>query len=154
MAPGDTVDVLYHSYSESGLELGLQHWDDFDTGASSSYRLTDATRGGTEGGGAPAPGDALFAPGPQHTVTEISWFGYDAVLDGEDIVIVFDEHTYSGYLWAEIAIDWVGVASPAGGAEADSFLPVTPPPLAPGMTELLPAPDPDHAHQLKVMRIR
>jgi len=154
IARGDTVDVLYLSYSESGLELGLQHWDDFDTGASSSFRLTDATRGGTGGGGAPLPGDALFAPGPQHTVTEISWFGYDAVLDGEDIVIVFDEHTYSGYLWAEIAIDWVGVASPAGGAEADSFTPVAPPPLAPGMTEPLPAPDPDHAHQLKVMRIR
>ena len=155
IARGATVDVLYLAYSPDGLELGLQHWDDFDAGASSIYRLTQAKRQGDGGAPIPPVGDALFAPGPQHKVTEISWFGYDAVRDGDDIVIVFDEHTYSGYVWLDGAN---GAPSPLlpvdAAAEGDSFVPVEPPPLAPGMTEPLPAPDPDHAHQLKILRIR
>jgi len=154
IARGATVDVLYLSYSERGLELALQHWDDFDAGSPESFRLTTAKREDAIGGGAPLPGDPLFAPGPGHTVTEISWFGYDAVLDGDDIVIVFDEHTYSGYLWLEDVRVGIDIAFPADAAEGGSFVPVEPPPLAPGMTEPLPAPDPDHAHQLKILRIR
>jgi len=152
IARGKTVDVLYLSYSDRGIELGLKHWDDFDAGAPRNYRLTESTRTGTGGAPIPLPGDALFAPGPEHKVTEISWFGYDAVLDGDDIVIVFDEHTYSGYVWASDVLGGPEVAIPADGA--GSFVPADPPPLAPGMTEPLPAPDPDHAHQLKILRIR
>jgi hypothetical protein len=149
------VDVLYLTYTERGLELGMQHWDDFDTGVSQDYRLTTATR--TDDGGAPLPlpNSPLFAPAPGHRVTELSWFGYDAVRDGDDIVIVYDEHTYNGYFWiADIALGAPDIAFPTGGAQGDAFLPVDPPPLAPGMTESLAEPDPEHAHQLKLLRVR
>ncbi|MHC4954952.1 MAG: hypothetical protein ACYTGZ_13790 [Planctomycetota bacterium] len=154
IARGATVDVLYLVYTERGLELALRHWDDFDAGASQTYQLTEAKREGTDGDPASLPGDALFAPEPNHKVTEISWFGYDAVRDGDDIVIVFDEHTYNGYVWMDIGPGIPGPFLPADGSAEGNFVPVEPPPLAPGMTEPLPAPDPDQAHQLKLMRIR
>jgi len=154
IARGPKVDVLYLTYTERGLELAMQHWDDFDAGLSQNYRLTTARR--TDDGGAPIPlpGTPLFAPAPDHRVTELSWFGYDAVRDGDEIVIVFDEHTYNSYFWIEdILLGAPDVAFPTSGAEGDRCQPVEPPPLAPGMTEILPDPDPEHAHQLKLLRI-
>jgi hypothetical protein len=154
IARGPKVDVLYLTYTERGLELALQHWDDFDTGVSQTYQLTTARRTDDGGASVPLPGTPLFAPAPNQRVTEISWFGYDAVRDGDEIVIVFDEHTYNGYFWMEdILLGAPGTVGPATDAEGDAFQPVDPPPLAPGMTEDLPEPDPDHAHQLKLLRL-
>jgi len=157
IARGATVDVLYMIYSERGLELAMQHWDDFDAGSPQTYQLTEATREDPSGDGGPLPADGLFAPGPGHTVTELAWFGYDAVRDGDDIVIVYDEHTYGGYYWLddiELGLPMGGPGIPGDASQPGSFIPVEPPPLAPGMTEPLPAPNPDHAHQLKLLRIR
>ena len=80
--------------------------------------------------------------------------GYDAVLDGDEIVVVYDEETFDaaficlgGWGWLETDVVFPGTTSAPG------FIPADPPPLVPGMTELLPAPDPAHRHQLKLLRL-
>ena len=70
-------------------------------------------------------------------------------------MVVYDEQTY------DAAVFFIGApfADLAGGAPgslpsaAEIFTPADPPPLAPGMTEPVPAPDPDHMHQLKLLRL-
>ena len=82
----------------------------------------------------------------------MAWLGYDAVLDGEEIVVVYDEVTFDGYeYWPVIDI---GAPAPAAGAgAAEDFVPADPPPLAPGLTEPVPVPDPLHRHQLRLLRL-
>ena len=46
--------------------------------------------------------------------------------------------------------EFTGPDPVVGGGD---FQPAEPPPLAPGLTEPLPAPDPDHMHQLKMLRL-
>jgi hypothetical protein len=48
--------------------------------------------------------------------------------------------------------DAEGAASPSTAHVID-FTPADPPPLAPGLTEPVPAPDPAHMHQLKLIRL-
>ena len=88
---GNKLDVLYLAYSGAGLELHMRHWEDFDTEPPQTYRLTEAKIE------YPATALSVFAPGPSPRVTEVAWFGYDAVLDGDDIVIVHHQATYDGY---------------------------------------------------------
>lgn len=155
-----TVDVLYLTYADSGLELHLLHWEDFDGGAPQSHRLTEAS---IEEVDIPAPVPQPGAPvgilpptGPMPRITEIGWFGYDATLDGDEIIVVYDEFTHDA--WFGIGIlplgpeDVASPAAPSGGAGAE-FQAAEPPPLAPGLTEPMPPPDPEHAHQLKWLRL-
>ncbi|MFQ5844718.1 MAG: hypothetical protein ACE5JG_06985, partial [Planctomycetota bacterium] len=71
-----------------------------------------------------------------------------------DIVVACDEQTYDAVVMFVGAPDVAAAAGGgAGGPVAPVFTPAQPPPLAPGMTEPLPLPDPDHMHQLKVLRL-
>ena len=116
--------------------------------------VTESTRDVPPG---PTPGapPGIFAPDYGFRITEVAWFGYDATLDGDDVVVVYDEQTFDGAVFfigapfAELA-DGVAGALPSA---ADIFTPADPPPLAPGMTEPVPAPDPDDMHQLKLLRL-
>jgi hypothetical protein len=89
-------------------------------------------------------------------VRQLGWFGYDAALDGDDIVIVYDQETYDAYTILN-AVSILGLPAPgapgAAGAE-DQFSAAEPPPLAPGLTEPLPAPDEDDLHVLRFLRVR
>ncbi|MHC4451886.1 MAG: hypothetical protein ACYS0E_17400, partial [Planctomycetota bacterium] len=101
---------------------------------------------------------ADFAPsGYGLRVTQVAWFGYDAILDDDGIVVVYDEETIdSEIFFGGPGIDVVFDGA-AGAPEANSptgFTPAEPPPLAPGLTEPVAAPDPEHMHQLKILRLR
>jgi hypothetical protein len=96
-------------------------------------------------------------PGPGPKVTQVSWFGYDATVDGDDLVVVVDEETTQMYDVIILGDDVRGAPGGAGaGAPAAGemdFVPAEPPPLAPGLTEPVRAPDPLHRHQLRLMRL-
>jgi len=155
------VDLLFLTNGSVGTELHLRHWEDFGTSPSSDHRLTEATMEGDFGDPLPLPmpgmGGALpFAPTESPTITQVSWFGYDATLDGDDIVIVFDEEKTQPFAVMMMGEDMRGVPMPDGAPgmpAAGDFEVADPPPLAPGLTEPVPAPDPAHRHQLKLMRL-
>ena len=152
---GTRVDLLHLAQAAEGTELHVRHWADYGNTAPVDYRLSRAL---TEGGGVPLPppgvdGNLLPPPEVGFRITQVAWLGYDAVLDGEEIVVVYDEVTFDGYEYWPV-ID-VGAPMPAaGGADAAAdFLPADPPPLAPGLTEPVPVPDPLHRHQLRLLRL-
>ncbi len=147
------VDFLYLTFRMYGTELHLRHWDDFDTGIYGDFRLTEATHTPTSATQQVAPD--IFPPPDPFQVTEVSWFGYDATLDGDDVVVVYDEQTTDVF---QIMLGIAPVGAPAPGeatfpGSADGFTPAEPPPLAPGLTEPVPPPDPDHMHQLRIVRL-
>ena len=132
------VDVLYLASRDLGTELHLARWDDFDPAVSPTlHALTTATQ----------------TVGPQGIplITGVAWLGYDACLRGDDLVVVFQE-TKQELACVGGPMPAVGTAGSAPLAAA-SFNPATPPPLAPGLTTPLPAPDPAHRHQLRYLRL-
>ena len=151
------VDIVYLTYGGVGTELHLARWLDFPTSPREDFKLTTAVMVPT----ADVPGGGgNFWTGPINSgyrLTQVAWLGYDAVLDGDEIVVVYDEETFDaaficlggwGLGWLET--DQVFAWAFSGGP---SFIPADPPPLAPGMTELVPDPDPAHRHQLKLVRL-
>ncbi len=159
------VDLLYLTYGGVGTELHLRHWEDFGTSAPEDYRLTEATMEGEFGDPGPLPvpvpppGDPAvglpFAPTESPTITQVAWFGYDATLDGDDIVVVLDEEKTQPFAIMVMGDDMRG-GMEGGGIGAPTFgdfVAADPPPLAPGLTEPVPAPDPAHRHQLKLIRL-
>ena len=58
---------------------------------------------------------------------------------------------FIAFLGPPIALEDVAIA--AGDARSEEFVPAEPPPLAPGLTEPLPEPNPDHMHQLRLLRL-
>ena len=131
--------------------MGIQHWDDYDgTATGETFQLTETTTtSGSQAG--------TFAPGSGGTVTTVAWFGYDATLDGDDVVVVYDEETYD--IWGVCGLPG-GMGAGAGGpqpqalaAASGSFTSAVPPPLASGLTQLMPAPDTSDTHQLKLIRL-
>jgi hypothetical protein len=156
---GTTVDLLYLAYGDEGMEIHLRHWPVFSLQApGETYRLTRALMedGGTLPPDRPVPGapDGVLPPTYGFRITQVAWFGYDAVLDGDEIVVIYDEETYDAIICLggpEVAF---GAGVPLGPVAGDAFVPVDPPPLAPGMTEPVDAPDPDEMHQLKLLRLR
>ena len=148
------VDMVYLAYGGAGTELHLARWRNFPTPPREDFKLTTAVMVPT----ANVPGGGgNFWSGPinnGYRLTQVAWLGYDAVLDGDEIVVVYDEETFDAvficlggpsWRWSETDVVWA-FSSPG-------FIPADPPPLAPGMTELLPAPDPLHRHQLKLLRL-
>ena len=103
----------------------------------------------------PVGGGAMpFAPTESPTITQVSWFGYDATLDGDDIVVVLDEERTQPFAIMLMGDDMrVAEGGGAGAPASGDFVAADPPPLAPGLTEPVPAPDPAHRHQLKLMRL-
>jgi hypothetical protein len=71
------VDLLYITPTASGNALHVRHWDDFGIAPSRDYRIADAGPAG-EGAGAGVE-------------KQVGWFGYDATLDGDDVVVVYVE---------------------------------------------------------------
>jgi hypothetical protein len=138
-----------------GSELHSSRWLEYGKSKKEDYRLTTAvmehTRDVPGGGG-------NFWTGPISTgyrLTQVAWMGYDAVLDGDEIVVVYDEETYDAafmFLGPWSWLDTLGLPMP--GLSQPNFAEASPPPLAPGMTEKVPAPDPAHRHQLRMLRLR
>ena len=154
------VDLLYLSQGEAGCELRVLHWDDFGSGPPTDHRLTTAETipSASTPRDRPVPGAGIAAMPPEvgFRVREVAWSGYDAVVDGDDVVVVYDEVTYDA--WTILLGGWFmdGREGAPGGAvlgAGDGFEPAEPPTLAPGLTEPVPAPDPDHMHQLKMLRL-
>ena len=81
------IDVLYLAQADEGLELHVAHWDDWGVMPVVRYRLTRATMedGGLLPPDRPMPGapEGMMPPGYGFKITQVAWFGYDAVLDGE-----------------------------------------------------------------------
>ncbi|MCK6461469.1 MAG: hypothetical protein L6Q95_16435, partial [Planctomycetes bacterium] len=159
------VDLLFLTYAGVGTELHLRHWEDFGTSAPEDYRLTEATMEGEFGDPGPLPlpvpppGDPAvglpFAPTESPTITQVSWFGYDATLDGDDLVVVVDEERTQPFAIMVMGDDIRGgmEGGGAGAPTSGDFEAADPPPLAPGLTEPVAAPDPAHRHQLKLIRL-
>lgn len=140
------VDLIYIAAAAAGQELHAARWDAFGGSPLLEHRLTTATMTPTV-----LAANARWSYG--HRITQLGWFGYDAVLDGDQIVVVFDEETFdAAWLCGSSPGGARGGASP-GTVASPIFVPAQPPPLAPGMTEPMPAPDPEHRHQLKMVRI-
>jgi len=139
VAGAQRVDVLYLQPSNmSGSELHLARYADFSASqVPTRYRLTTATQ----------------TPGPNGSpvFTGIGWLGYDACLDGDDVVITYDE-VREEFLPMPVAMGLATQGAPTA-ANAAGFQAATPPPLAPGLTTPLAAPDPADRHQLKLMRL-
>ncbi len=154
------LDVLYLASAEGGTELRLRHADDHGLTPASDHRLTQAQStplpGGGGGPGAGPGGAPGLLPGVAFRVRQIGWFGYDAVRDGDELVVVLDEETYDVYALC-LGVPTLAGAEAGGAAGAvpvaGGFVPADPPPLAPGLTEPLPAPDPAHRHQLRLLRL-
>lgn len=147
------VDCLYLTFRMYGTELHLRHWDDFDSGIYGDFRLTEAKHTPKSTTQQVVPD--IAPPTDPFEVTEVSWFGYDATLDGDDVVVVYDEQTTDLF---QIMLGIAVVGAPAPGeasfpGSADGFTPADPPPLAPGLTEPVPPPDPEHMHQLRIVRL-
>ena len=142
------LDVLFLDPSPAGFEVHDLRWADFYTTSPAVFRVTHATLDPTAvppGGGAPGSG-APYAGLPEgFTTTSVGWFGYDAVTDGDHIAVTVLEQTVQSY-----AFFWLpGVGS--GGAGSGAALP--PAVLLPGMTGVVPPPDPADRNQLKLLVI-
>jgi hypothetical protein len=139
------VDVLYLATRELGTELHRSHWTAWPAGP----RVDEAlTRARLEVVDPTTPWESLSV-----RVTQVPFFGYDAVLDGTDIVAVYDETTFeSQYLSAMMMVS--NASTTTSGSLPPVFSTATPPPLAPGLTVPMPAPNPAHSHQLKLLRLR
>lgn len=132
------VDLLWLEQRDLGQELRLARWDDFDAGAGPAvYSLTTATQ--------------VTGPNGFPTLTGLAWLGYDACLAGDDVVIVYHETTQDAV--TPIAAPAMGAPQGALASAAGGFQAATPPPLAPGLTTPLAAPNPAHRHQLKLIRL-
>lgn len=138
------VDVLCLAGREFGTELHRTRWLDWPNDAPVEEALTRATMqqvpfSQPTGGSAPP-----FATGLK--VKQVNFLGYDAVRDGDQLVVAYDEVEFDNvYLCTRMYWPYLPVA-PAPGH--------SPPPLAPGLTEPMPAPNPEHSHQLKLLRLQ
>jgi hypothetical protein len=154
------VDLLYLTSAPNGTELHLARWDDWGAGAPEVRRLTKASISDsvsvppTEP--VPGGGPGAHVPDGGLRITEVAWLGYDAVIQDGEIVVVYDEVTYDAFTVFRGAprIERERTGGAEGATPDADFDPAEPPPLAPGMTEELPDPDPAHMHQLRLLRLR
>lgn len=137
------VDLLYIAPTAWGNEVHNVHWDNFVLGGPSPalYRVTQATA--VAGSTPPYPGMPAG-----YTITSAAWFGYDAVVKGDDVVVVVHEVTCDSYEYYFMQGAPGGTVAFAGGG--------TPPPptiLLPGMTGSVAAPNAAHRNQLKILTL-
>src|SRR5690606_4710731 len=78
------LDVLYLA-SRQGTELHHSRWLDGPGSPREDFALT---RAHLETSAQPVQG--MFWAGPTVRLTQVSWLGFDAVLDGDSIVAVYD----------------------------------------------------------------
>ncbi|MCA8973665.1 MAG: hypothetical protein KDC98_03040, partial [Planctomycetes bacterium] len=152
--PDTLVDVLYLTNAAVGRELHHARWPVWGSSVRQDYRVTSAQMLPTP----PQPGRmglyGMMAPYDFGLrTTQVNWLGYDAVLDGDQIVVVYDEVTQDAAFLCMAMWEAFPTALASGAVNSPQFQIASPPPLAPGMTEPMPAVDPDHSHQLKLVRI-
>lgn len=150
------VDVVYLGARENGLELHRTAWADFDgSPARSDEVLVGAAREDHPTTVTSPTGIAMFDLPWNVRTTQVGWLGYDAELDGDELVVVVDEVT-DDCAWSWFGGPMFRTTTGAGlpdGMLAGPFQPATPPPLAPGLTEPAPPVDPLHRHQLLLLRL-
>lgn len=132
------VDVLWLQPQDGGTELHLARWADFDAAAAPAiYRLVEATQ--------------TLDPNGWPVVTGVAWLGYDACLAGDDVVVACQVSRQDA---AVPILGALGAPTAASAPQAaGSFQAATPPPLAPGLTLPLPAPNSADRHQLRLIRL-
>ncbi len=148
------VDVLYLASRAQGSELHRSSWANFGVSPRVDEALTTASTSPVSvtvpvmGGGIP------YSYGWNVRTTQIGWLAYDATLDGDDLVVVFDEVTQDS--WPCFMPTSGDFATTTGWLPPvfAPFTPATPPPLAPGLTEPAPPIDSLHRHQLKLVRLQ
>lgn len=145
------VDMLYLSPTPWGLELHNARWLNFTPAtAPVAYAVTTATATP----GAPAPDPSL--PGGSW-ITMTAWFGYDAVVKGDQVAVVIHEVTVDSYEYYRQRgmFTCAGIARAGGGSGGSggggSYTPPPPAILLPGMGQPVPAPDPTHRSQLRIV---
>lgn len=148
------IDVLYLAAREQGVELHQARWLDGLGSPREDFALTQARLEPATTAHLPT----TFWPwgGSSMRSTQVAWLGFDAVLDGDDLVAVYDEVTVESLFlcWGAGLGTWAVAASgPLASPTVGAFEPAVPPPLAPGMTEPVPPVDAGHAHQLVLLRI-
>jgi hypothetical protein len=147
------VDVLHLANRQLGTELHRTRWLDWPHDAPVEEALTRATvqEASTQSGSGGQPPFANWL-----RVKQVSFLGYDAVRDGEQLVIAYDEVEVDNvYLCVAMYRLPLGVPTTAGYIPPPTMhTPALPPPLAPGLTVPMPAPDPIHSHQLKLLRLQ
>ncbi|MBL9078799.1 MAG: hypothetical protein JNL08_14935 [Planctomycetes bacterium] len=143
------LDVLWLANREQGTELHHARWLAGPTSPREEFALTEAH---TEITAATVP--VWFGGGGTVRTKQVAWLGFDAVRDGDALVVVYDEETrdaawccYGGLVPTSST---TGISVPIFSSP---FTAAEPPPLAPGMTEPVPAPNTAHAHQLVLLRI-
>lgn len=146
------VDVLYLASRAQGSELHRASWSNWGVSARVDTALTTASTDPVSAT-VPAGGGIPFVYGWNVRTTQVGWLGYDAVLDGDELVVVYDEVTQDS--WPCFMPTATGDSTAASGplAGPGAFMPATPPPLAPGLTEPAPPIDPLHRHQLMLVRL-
>ena len=141
------IDLLYIADSAFGHELHASRWLAFGASPEEHFRLSTAQMTPT----------VLTNPqlGQGFRIRQLAWFGYDAVRDGNDIVVVVDEEQFDAQFVFLYAPMRGAVAQTSGGPlSTPTYSPASPPPLAPGMTLAVPPVNPDHRHQLRVVRLQ
>ena len=88
----------------------------------------------------------------------VGWFGYDAVLKGDEVAIAVHELTVDSYEYYRRAGRFLcplGSASGGGGGSGGGGYTPPPPPkvLLPGLTDPVPTPDPNHRSRLTIIVI-
>ncbi len=162
MASGPRVDLFYLATGQNGTELFLKQWRDYANGAPETYRLTTAVRVGIREYKTPwLPGNEIsLSVGSvlivEADVTQVGNFGYDVARAGDELHVVVDEHRDHRVVSLGIVdvppgrrVNFIGVSD-----SRPDFEPATPPMLAEGLTDPVPAPVADHRHQLRLLRLR
>jgi hypothetical protein len=141
------IDLLYIADSAFGHELHASRWLAFGASPEEHFRLSTASM------------TPSVLTNPQFPlgfhIRQLAWFGYDAVRDGNDIVVAVDEEQYDAQFVCMYAPFRGGVATTTGGPLLPPiFSPASPPPLAPGMTLPVPPVNTAHRHQLRIVRLQ
>lgn len=138
------VDVLYLAARSNGVELHRSTWLDWPAGERNDTALTLAQRHVVPAGPVLPTGMPPVSFG--FRVAQLHASGYDAVQDGDHLVVAYDEVTSHS---AEVCFVLTTIPSPF----STTFYVPQPPPLATGLTLTMPTPEAAHSHQLKLLRL-
>lgn len=128
------VDLLYVHFRNAGAELHVVHWDDFAQGTHTTGRLTTST---------------MAAVGGSTELVQLGWLGYDATLDGDDVLVCVHEQTIDTGALGSTPV----VSQAIGTGDPPEIFGAAPPPLAPGLTQPVAAFNASHAQRLRLVRL-
>lgn len=141
------VDVFYIAGGQYGLELQTSKWQVWGSSPEERFQLTTSEMSLS------AVSDPMMPFG--FRIKQLAWFGYDAALDGDDLVVTLDEERFDAV--------WLCGGAPMRGGLMEwtagtmslppTYSTASPPPLAPGMTLPVPPVVPTQRHQLRLLRL-